>query len=39
MDASGRSTLDAITNTGELNEATEEAPKQAIVEFKGSVAY
>ena len=39
MDASDRSTLDAITNTGELNEATEEALKRSIVEFKGSVAF
>jgi F-type H+-transporting ATPase subunit alpha len=39
LDASGRSVLETIDNTGEISEDTEASLKKAIEEFKGSVAY
>ncbi|MDP6605059.1 MAG: F0F1 ATP synthase subunit alpha, partial [Dehalococcoidia bacterium] len=39
MRASGSDVLQAITDSGELDESTEESLKKAIDDFKGSVAY
>ncbi len=39
MRATHREILDAIHNTGELDEANEQRLKEAIEQFKGTVAY